>query len=213
MFIGYTESWKNYRSYDVEWGRIVVSSNVKFDEYISVPRTSSAYTEKSEFDTLIHFFNSKFAKGAGVVDTKATEDTNNNEEYWTHLAGSEEALLQEAPIEAEPNICCFGHQHQPPLRLTYKRVPTHDEDANAASMFVVQKLSNFEEATIVDDSDKWKAASHEKIKVLQDRKTKNLDAPGVVCQEVMDWYWVFKVKPATRATTKRYKARLIAKGF
>lgn len=46
-----------------------------------------------EFDTLVHFSTIESAVGAGVIDWKATVQTNSDEEISDHSGGPADALL------------------------------------------------------------------------------------------------------------------------
>lgn len=58
-----------------------------------------------------------------MVDTEAAADGNSNMKISIHEGGPEEALLQETPFEAEPNVLLSGRQCLISQRLTYKKGP------------------------------------------------------------------------------------------
>lgn len=82
-----------------------------------------------------------------------------------------------------------------------------------ADMFVAHERSNFEELRRDGDSEKWKMEMHEEIQEVQNHKIWKLVDPSSMRIKFIDCRFVFKEKPATRATSERHKVRLVAKGF
>ncbi|MEM7213687.1 MAG: radical SAM protein [Pseudomonadota bacterium] len=157
MFVGYTETWRNYRFYDIETGRIIVSGNAKFYEFDSVSVTSAAYTEVSVFDTLLEECT------VNSVDVPRNESEVPQVENDTEEFDDEAEPAEEAPAAEEPERRRSGRIRQPPLRLTYEHTLTDDEDEDVADMYVAHEPSTYEEATLDDDRDKWQAAMQEEI--------------------------------------------------
>lgn len=127
-----------------------------------------------------------------MVDTEADLDTDSDEESIEHSGGQEEALLQEIPVEEERNIRRSGWQRQPLLRLIYEHTITNDEDDDVTDIFVAHEPSNYEDAIMDDDFDKWKEAMHEEVQALHDHKTWTLVDPGIVRQKLIDGRWVLQ---------------------
>ncbi|XP_043279552.1 uncharacterized mitochondrial protein AtMg00820-like [Venturia canescens] len=72
--------------------------------------------------------------------------------------------------------------------------------------------NSFKEAVENENSEKWKRAMNEEIKALLKNQVWELtDAPKN--RRIVDNKWTFKIKRDENGNIKRFKARLVARGF
>ena len=75
------------------------------------------------------------------------------------------------------------------------------------------ELDNYKEAMGCEDSKKWRLAMEEEMDSLHRNQTWKL-VPRPKSQKINDFKWIFWVKEgALPSEQRRYKVRLVAKGF
>lgn len=208
MFIGYTATFRNYRFYDFEQRRVVISGRAMFYEHRKVDTSSSNKTDGSVFDELMSDINpenrDRTMRNEDSVDNPHISEDQSNESAQSESAGIEEDTV--GPRRS-------GRVREAPNRLTYEHCVTDDEDPDVASMYVAHEPDSYNDAIQDADSEKWNAAMTEEFQALRDHGTWTLVPPSEVRTKLIECRWVFKLKSATRATPERHKARLVAKGF
>ena len=221
IFIGYGSTWKNYRLYDVSAKRIIVSSAVKFYEGKSVVVSEAGRdkpTPLDVFDGLLNETVSLDVEASEGADTATTpQDSSVTQvgpsDHTADPQGTPPAEEQEGTSTNAPTLRRSTRTREPPLRLTYDHMLTDDEDEDVARMYVAHEPCSYKEAVRDSENGKWHAAMIEEMEGLAEHNTWTLVEKPECVQSVIDCRWVFKHKPATRATNARYKARLVAKGF
>lgn len=176
-----------------------MSGNCKFYESENVSKTPKDYTEVNIFDSIlmeatVEEYNLSDTSISGTDEITDAVDTVNGE--WESTVPP--CLVQ----EEEPAMRRSGRIRQPSSRWTYEYVVTDDEDADVVNMFVVHEQSSYSDATKDVDYSNWQAAMREEIEALKMNDTRILVHPSTIGQKLIEFLWVFKVKPETRATNE-----------
>ena len=207
VFLGYGESTKGYRLYDMQRNRVIHSRDVVFNEH------SRAYSDPDS-----------------VTVTKPTEDkpkptssvtTEPTEEDVVVSDGEEDKVVREVEIlnEEEPDEGGVHHvpevAQEPPRRYPQRdrNPPAHFEDFEVQFCGVsdadVPKL--YEDAMKSPKVEKWREAMDEDIRSLSEHNTYELTKPPDD-HNVIGGRWVYALKEGADGS-RQYKARYVAKGF
>ena len=97
------------------------------------------------------------------------------------------------------------------LRRTTRKIKPNPRYANAAFVDepILVEPSSYEEAS---KGPQWRKAMEEEIKALNDNQTWDL-VPRPNETKPISCKWVYQVKTRPDGSIKRYKARLVARGF
>lgn len=96
--------------------------------------------------------------------------------------------------------------------VSFARDEGNEETSDEANIAEIMVPKSYEEAIKSKDSNKWKSAMEEEMKMMKDRKVWTLvDKP--YNKKILGNRWVYTVKCNERNLITRYKARLVAQGF
>ena len=217
IFVGYTNTAKNFRLYDPRTRRVEVSKHVKFNELTNHTQVNS--TEEEELQPkVIH-----------KVDLEPMVSQNGPELRDQSNSVLEMSEDSQQTQRAQPNNSETNHDYSDQYSIIYEPIDDNEvEDTSSSnynlrdrsflrapeyfSFVALGEPSSFEEAMKSAQKDKWKAAMDEEMSSLRENKTwiveenKSHKKP-ITCR------WVFKIKRNPNGSIERYKARLVARGY
>lgn len=127
---------------------------------------------------------------------------------------SEESTYDEAEAAAPEQVQIPQQDVTNERRVLRDRNLVHVPDRYGipVAFFAHAVPSNYNQAVISQDAEKWKEAMNEEIEALNENKTWTLSGlpPN---KRLIGCRWVFAVKTDPAGNVERYKARLVAKGF
>lgn len=191
IMLGYDESTKNYRLVDWENNKIIRSRDATFleDKMGGCEQVvvEDAFDQKREQP-------SQLPKYASEYDEATNE---NKQAYFDSIDNA---------IEAPSAVrTTSGRTTRLPTRFTdYITYAVKEQDAT--------EPSNYEQAMQGKDSKKWIESMNEEFRNFTKNHTWDIvDYPSG--RNVLGCRWVFKVKRNNDGTIRRYKSRLVAKGY
>ena len=100
----------------------------------------------------------------------------------------------------------------PPQRTTRERRPVEYYGFPQAHITVHQEPASFEEATACPEGERWRVVMGREMESLKEHEVWEMTTllPG---KKAVGSKWVYKVKTNSDGSLKRYKARLVARGF
>lgn len=187
IFIGYGSDDMGYRFWDELTKKVVRSRDVTFNE-------NAVYKDKLAVDS--EFTKEKPEKEKAVLEDITEED----------LAGNSGSLgngNDTVPVTPQAEVRRSSRIVRPPQRFSpsaYYMLLTEDGEPQCYS-----------EAVQVDDSVQWKSAMEEEMNSLEKNETWSLtELPAG--KKALQNKWVFRIKEEPDGS-KRYKARLVVKGY
>ena len=218
VFVGYTETTKQYRFIDPVSKRVVISATAAFheDKTISFARKvleviNIGDHEKETFDGSIipsEDTNVDDANDpASAIQTMPTGDIPADETNTPEFHTPE----QNSPT---PTLRRSARHSTPPKRLTYEYAES-DDDEDVAAMFTSgtnDEPENYTDAVTSTDAKEWKDSMRREYESLAPNDTWTL-MPLPEGKKAIPCKWVYKIKEATRAAPMTYKSRLVAKGY
>ena len=195
LFMGYQESSKAYRVYDIEAGKVLISRDVNFDE--SAPGGT-------RMDS---------ASVSDIIDRLDAVDN----EGGLNLANFQYGGKRKSGVEqpSDPSAGEPVNDTESTRRSTRQRVAPIEwwrASANAVEVVDSAEPTTFTEAVTGPNQVHWKAAIAAELRSMNDREV--FQASHLPTgQRAIDTKWVFKVKRNADGTVNKYKARLVARGF
>lgn len=196
FFIGYGDAEFGYRFWDIQNRKIIRSRNVIFNEQVlykdAVGKTSESGSELKESTTVnLRDFSADntpiVEEGRGVVEEEADENVTPEENPHTPIVALRRSTRLRKPVEKWSPSLNY-------ILLTDKGEP-----------------ECYEEATQSDDLIKWEAAMKDEMDSLKSNQTWQL-AELPKGKKALHNKWVYRIKEEHDGS-KRYKARLVVKGF
>lgn len=235
IFVGYSDESKAYRLYSKQNGNIIVSRDVIFLEANAVKEKVNDSQQDDFFRTTIieelvatevtpdeiepavaadggnESNNQSFEVNANDVSLNGFDE--NRSEDDTLLSTSELSFADaESTIISNDLIASSsGEDTSYEVQRRSKRVVDQERKLFASSI-EMNDPETFKEAIQRADSEDWKRAMADEMSSLNENETWELtDLPEG--RKTIDCRWVFKIKRNTDENTRRYKARLVARGF
>ena len=195
ILLGYGSVRKGYRVFNQLTQKISYSRNVRFDE-----RESGAAHVKDETPVRKPLILDQ------IDQTESDQESESNEEA--------DSTGGPAADEAEPST---NESEQPtaddrPRRSNRERRPVDYYGSHQAHITIHHEPTSFEEATNSPEKTKWREAMGKEMKSLIDNKVWELTTLPPT-KKAIGCKWVYKVKTNSDGSIKRYKARLVARGF
>jgi ATP-binding cassette subfamily B (MDR/TAP) protein 1 len=170
IFLGYQSGVKGYKLWNLQTQKVVISSNVIFNEsamFLEDPSTSAPIQQTSSVQ-VEHF-----------IDVDSTPDNDN-------VVVQDAPNVDDSPIVDDPSI--VEHSSQPPQHSIANDRPKRGpksrkrliEECNVAYALSVAeeiegaKPSNYSEAIISADGNNWMAAMHDEMESLEKNGTWDL---------------------------------------
>ena len=202
LFVGYQESSKAYRVFDIEAGEVVISRDVNFDE--TAPGGS-------------HF--ERFAPGVDDL-LERLDDIEN--EGGLNLANFKYSGKRRSgapqpvdPLSSDVSADDEASDSENLRRSTRQRTTPVEwwrASANAIEVADASEPTSFQQAVTGPDQVHWKRAIRAELDSMRDRDV-FLPTKLPIGQRTIDAKWVFKIKRKADGTIDKYKARLVARGF
>jgi Reverse transcriptase (RNA-dependent DNA polymerase)/gag-polypeptide of LTR copia-type/GAG-pre-integrase domain/Integrase core domain len=221
MHVGYDESRKAYRVYDVDEKKLIVSRDVTFDESSSSLGRMQVSQEKMQVDS---------TEEQEYELIEWSPDHDQNQPVRVEVLGDEQQMIVEdndalvqgrnVEVDEEPIVEVPARAQRirvAPNRygmVNYEDIYDLDQQHmfNSAYTAMDSEPKTYEEAISSADASKWKQAMEEELKALSDNKTwTEVELPAG--RKPMDCKWIYKVKRNVTGEVDRYKARLVAKGY
>lgn len=224
VFVGYSETARQYRILNPSDNTVGLFSSVRFDESSkggllfadqcqryqrSIPMSDAVFDAEEEHD--VH----------DDQQRPATSDSQSDDDDRSEIVGQEQPRPNRETGPSEQPVA-----DQQPVEKTSRsgrriRLPTRfrDEDRDGSALAVDYKPTsmirtplNFEEATECGQAREWKLAIEEQLQSLAANHTWDVidKPPG---GNVITPKWVFKIKTLPNGQVDKFKARLVARGF
>lgn len=205
--VGFDAESKAYRCFVPETKKFVISRDVKFVHDFTQAKSPASHlsetnNNKQEVFVDINFDEPEEAEqliADKIADEAPDPDTSEAENYE---AAADESLLTDDSF------------YTPKLRRTRRSTAGVPPERFTAEISVVinGEPSTFNEAISCDEKDHWLVAMEEEYAALMANNTwKLVDLPNG--KNLVSCKWVFKLKTDADGAVKRYKARLVARGF
>ncbi|XP_069361062.1 uncharacterized protein [Maniola hyperantus] len=210
VFVGYFETTKGYRLLDPKTHKVYKSRDVVFFEN-SKDIDTSKNEERVVEEVIIPLGN---IEEPDVQDIPTIPEIPISSEEVIQMENDIETREEpgsgviESNPETEMENVDEGRRY--PLR---ERTPTVFKDCILYHTVAVARDEplTIEEALSREDSHMWRAAIQEELKALKKNNTWTLVKPPERKCNIVDSKWLFRIKE--EAGGKRYKARLVARGF
>jgi len=206
VFVGYDRHTdKVYRVFDLERKIVERVADVTIDDVMNTNEQvlfSLMFEDQEETSK-------ELLRQENSPEDLLKEDDSNDEFY-----SDEGEVIQVSPEPQKKRGRPIGLKSYQKLVTPSDRVlrDRTDKSARIAAMKVSLDPVSYKDATSRDDSDCWKQAMDDEMASIHKNKTWELKSlpdgqPAVSCR------WVYKSKLWSDGTIKRYKARLVARGF
>ena len=206
IFIGYLETVKNYKFYNPNTRRIIISLHAEFDEHelwrISIKIKEYLNSTEKAKPTV------KPANEKNCIDVSDEESSESEEQKSVEVTVNEPAT----PNAGVQSVRRSARHSTPPERLTY--VHPSDEEDHAAVAMLADKAEpcSVEDALTSPEREYWRHAMKSELKSLLENDTWTLkELPKG--RSALKCKWIFRLKPETGNQPTIYKARLVAKGY
>jgi hypothetical protein len=137
------------------------------------------------------------------LETQPSSERQENEEVLEEDEDAEN--IQETEDMSQPSLRRSSWVRNPPARYD-------DYVSSVALVSIDGEPSCFQEEIKVSESSQWKKAMKEEMDALERNKTWDLvEIPKE--RKVVIYNWVYKLKKGVDDKVKRYKSRLVAKGY
>ncbi|KAF1332330.1 putative Integrase, partial [Globisporangium splendens] len=205
LFMGYEESSKACRVYDIEGDKVVISRDVNFDEAV-IGGTLLNDSADGMTDILNRLEDIEIEGTRPLSVFKCTGKR--------HAGTSQSA---EIPTNADESTTEADESDEDGAtrRSTRRRISPVEWWRASANMVEVRDLSeptSFQEAVSGAEQVHWRNAIRAELKSMRLRGVFRA-AKLPTDQRAISTKWVFKIKRNTDGTINKYKARLAAKGF
>ena len=197
MLLGYGETTKGYRLYDMDRQKVIYSRDIVFDE--SKHAQEESMTDNSVPAGLVYME----TDDESVVENVHNEmDQVEAPDIQGNLEQDDDPADHEEQIEVEEPVVDGARDKRPPER--------YGEWVYATRCAV--EPSSVRDAMASTDKHAWKIAMEEEMKSLHDNDVWDLvELPAG--RKTVGCKWVFKEKVRADGNVDRYKARLVAQGF
>uniref|UniRef100_K3WYJ4 Integrase catalytic domain-containing protein n=1 Tax=Globisporangium ultimum (strain ATCC 200006 / CBS 805.95 / DAOM BR144) TaxID=431595 RepID=K3WYJ4_GLOUD len=205
LFMGYEESSKAYRVYDIEGGNVVLTRDVNCDESIM---DGAVLYQKSDLSDLIE----------SIDDLKIIEG-NVRDVHWHRqfkYSGKRKADAAESSGSEYVDSAIDDDDYSGPSRRSTRKRTTPIEywraSANSVEVSDLCEPSSYSEAMSDPDQAHWCKAVRAELKSMAPRGVfRPTKLP--TSQRAIGTKWVFKIKRKADGAIDKYKTRLVAKGF
>ena len=191
IFVGYTDTTKNYRLYDPIKHGVIVAKHVKFDKNSMIPDRA------------------QILENTAIVNHIAISDSDEEPNHPTDVSTQQPPRLTNNDIDIPP-------LSTDSLTQSHKRYNLRDRSSLPVPryllMSVVMEPNTFEEALQCPDREKWLSSMEEEMSSLKENKVFEL-TPLPPSKQAIKCRWVYRIKYLADGTVDRYKSRLVAKGF
>lgn len=204
LFMGYQESSKAYRVYDIEAGTVVISRDVTFDESVPGGTHFRNYSPNMDVDVILDRLDE--------VENEGGLNLANFKYGGKRRSGAAQPMEPSSSSESADDE---ASDTEATRRSTRQRVSPVEWWRASANMVELQDSSEpktFQEAVSGPDQTHWKAAIAAELRSMDDREV-FLQSRLPVGQRAIDTKWVFKIKRNADGSIAKYKARLVARGF
>ncbi|KAJ2944224.1 hypothetical protein O0L34_g18204 [Tuta absoluta] len=223
--VGYCDETKGYRLLDPITGELHKGRDVVFFENKLCGSKKKAPTEQAVplTDFAIPLEDSREMSRVDEAVNASEQEESTPDESEACVSGTREVAHNDDEWESPEEGTVTGiHQEETEENETSdsgRRYPLRDRKARLFPDCVTYKATHnatgdpltVEEALSRPDSEKWKVAIEEELSALKKNKTWILTKRPQSCN-VVDSKWLFRIKEEG-GNTKRYKARLVARGF
>ena len=211
-FLGYGETQKGYRCYDLIAHCLCISCHVVFWEhrlFTKVSQFHPSFSLSSLSDLFPEvctpspeLFPLSPEMSTSISQTESSDHSSRSSSDETPDSSSESPVL--APSEDPTSASTLCHSS----RVT--SLPSHLRDFHCyTALATLHESHSYREAS---SNPLWQAAITEELDALSRNRTWDLvDLPPD--KSVVSYKWVFKIKTRSDGSIERYKAHLVAKGF
>lgn len=227
IFVGYEEHSKGYRFLDNRTNSVVVSRDVRFDEFSSTNYCSPTVNESIQYIRLFPEDNDGCISEAVEINVNNHEEQNEDvfedalENFETdnevvrdqdvtdeRIESNQEETGEQIHINEEqmnpPRISSRCNKGVPPIRFQHQ--------ANKVSKDNDVIPESFSIAVNCAEKELWKEAITKELNSLKKNETWDIvDRPKNV--KTVSSKWIFNIKRNPDGSVDKYKARLVAKGY
>jgi hypothetical protein len=208
LFMGYEESSKAYRVYDIEGDKVVISRDVNFDEAV-IGGTLLNDSAGGMTDILNRLEDIEIEGTRPLSAFKYTgkrrSGASESAEFPSSTEQTTDASSTEDDIGPEEHTRRSSRQRTSPVEWWRA-------SANMVEATDFSEPTSFQEAVSGPDQVHWRNAIRAELKSMRLRGVFRA-AKLPTGQRAIDTKWVFKIKRNADGTIDKYKARLVAKGF
>lgn len=205
IFVGLAENVKGYRIYIPATQKVEVKHDVIFKPFLSSSQDASL---------IVNCTDDAVCAGDDKSDPLPAKDVVKGEDPEMSVSDSIfESTDQQSDDEPQPR-----NTNQESIKSRLRNAKNVNLESMMALLelraFVAEKQdpATFDEALQSKDANKWKHAMTEEIAALHKNHTWDLvELPQNTT--VIDNRWVYKIKDAVSNEPKRYRARLVVKGY
>lgn len=190
ILVGYESNSSNYRLFDPKNKKVIVSRDVTFHEVVG----PSVLSEKGESSELILPKNEEGEANEEIVQAPAEEDDDDDEVF-------------ELAEEPEQQGAAEGETRQLRDRSLIRKPARFETNVAECEIPVT-----YGEALRSRESEKWREAVDSELESHQENGTWSL-VDRRPRMKTIDSRWVFKVLKDEKGEIRRFKARLVARGF
>ena len=194
-FIGYSEVAKGYRLLDEKDKTVIVSRDVEFIE-------SEYGDECVDQDALIVTFESDY-EDVDVIDV------NNQDEDNETIDSSDNTKNSYSIENIDPNVSDIFYESN------INEDSLEDKNLNDSMEYKISvdsEPSNYKEAIKSNDKRYWESAMMDELNEMKEHQAWDL-VPRPIDKNIVTSKWVYKIKVDPTTKAKRYRARLVARGF
>lgn len=172
--VGFEPTQKNFRLYDPEARKVIVSCDVKFNENFI----------QSEYVT----FPTDDIENSGNEEATPNEIVENSTVVQQAVESSDSNAIGIQNVGSQTSINRASLRHKP------KQVSLYDADRGYLTIFV--EPTTYDEAMQSEHSTEWKRAINDELQSLSENDTWDIINKPDDCTNVVGCKWVFKVKMA-----------------
>ncbi|KAF1322206.1 Integrase catalytic core protein, partial [Globisporangium splendens] len=208
LFMGYEESSKAYRVYDIEGDKVMISRDVNFDEAIIGGSVISS--ETPEMANILNRLEDIDIDGSRPLSAfkytgKRRSGASESVEFPTNSDCTTDASSTEDDNDANGQTRRSTRQRTSPVEWWRA-------SANMVEAMDLSEPTTFQEAVSGPEQVHWRNAIRAELKSMRLRGVfRATKLP--TGQRAIGTKWVFKIKRNADGSIDKYKARLVAKGF
>ena len=202
LFVGYEESSKAYRIFDIERGQVVISRDVNFDETI----IGGAILNNSNFGV------SDLLDRLEDIDVQGNYRLSDFKYTGKRRAGASQSANNPTEFDDADNTYDDDSATRRSTRQRISPIEWWRASANLVVASDVAEPTSFQDAISGPDQVHWRDAIRAELKSMRLRGVFRA-AKLPIGQRTIGTKWVFKIKRKADGSIEKYKARLVAKGF